>query len=40
YENEMRKRSTVDVLKSRSAAFQVSTPIGYLRAFIRNCYYK
>ncbi|CAG8555663.1 16853_t:CDS:2 [Funneliformis caledonium] len=37
YENEMRKRSTVDVLKSRSAALKMSAPVGLLRTFIRNC---
>ncbi|CAG8747502.1 15849_t:CDS:1, partial [Funneliformis mosseae] len=28
YENEMRKRSSADVLKSRKAALRQSTPIG------------
>ncbi|CAG8689786.1 9836_t:CDS:1, partial [Funneliformis mosseae] len=37
YENEMRKRSTVDVLKSRSMALNMSAPVGLLRTFIRNC---
>ncbi|CAG8524536.1 10123_t:CDS:2 [Funneliformis mosseae] len=40
YEKEMRKRSTVDVLKSRSTAFQLSTPVGPIGAFIRNCSFK
>ncbi|CAG8733715.1 12268_t:CDS:2, partial [Funneliformis mosseae] len=29
YEKEMRKRSTVDVLKSRSVALKMSNPVGY-----------
>ncbi|CAI2169889.1 19033_t:CDS:2 [Funneliformis geosporum] len=40
YENEMRKRSTVDVLKSRSAALQMSSPVGHIGAIIRNSSFK
>lgn len=36
YEKEMRKRSTVDVLKSRSMALRLSTPVGRIKAIIRN----
>jgi 2-polyprenyl-6-methoxyphenol hydroxylase-like FAD-dependent oxidoreductase len=36
YENEMIKRASADVLKSRSAALKQSLPVGYFSLIIRN----
>ncbi|CAG8516972.1 13557_t:CDS:2 [Funneliformis caledonium] len=36
YENEMRKRASADVLKSRTAALKMSVPVGLFWSIIRN----